>query len=467
MMLGIGILAAATTLTFADRTEVRGRATSGTAAGTDESADVETDPEVRLRVRGHHDDDELQLYYTPRLILSHAAYDVCGPSSPTASCGLLPNVGSTYVTSPTPEILNGGGVTLRHQHARTAIALIEQASYGTIDAGSLLNEPAWTGTDAPPPIFPLAKYPDIQLELVTSYGGLSFYEQLSPRMDLQANASFGVYGGPDNASRATFPLTESPGLQLTLEYSLTRRDDLVFSVGADYTTVTTYVGTQPGFMPSPAAPQDVAPSSQQFSVRGYGEVRTRHRWSRDATTELGLGGVGAYQQEQPAATLPGVISVTTPYPMAEFLTTVGTAPTQPSKTVRTQLVVVGRVQPWIDIFDGTVVERAEGALGLITTAGNHTFRGEVAGHYVIPTDSSPGRYRFLYGELDYARRLGQALAIDLGVRGGAESTSEVCAASAGAATCPSAVAIPSSTGQAIYEGEMFIGFSWKPLPVKL
>ena len=209
MMLGIGILAAASTLTFADRTELRGRDTSGSVAGTDQSADLETDPEIRLRVRGNHDDDEFQLYYTPRLILSHLAYDLCGPSSGSQSCGVLPNVGATSVNKPTPELLNGGGLLYRHQHGRTAIALIEQATYGTVDAGSLLNEPLWTGTDAPPPIFPLAKYPDIQLELVTSYGGVSFYEQVTPRVNFQANASFGVYGGPDNASRATFSGTPS------------------------------------------------------------------------------------------------------------------------------------------------------------------------------------------------------------------------------------------------------------------
>src|ERR1017187_3753946 len=129
MMLGIGLLAAAGTLTFTDRTAVRARATTGTVAGSDQSADVETDPEIRLRVRANHDNDEFQLYYTPRLILSHFAYDLCGPSTTTAtvagasaSCHALPNVGASYVNKPTPEILNGGGVSFKHAHKRTAIA---------------------------------------------------------------------------------------------------------------------------------------------------------------------------------------------------------------------------------------------------------------------------------------------------------------------------------------------------------
>ena len=473
MMLGIGILAAASTLTFADRTEVRGRDTSGNVAGTDTSVDGETDPELRLRVRGNHDDDEFQLYYTPRLILSHAGYKLCGPSTPAASCGLLPNIGSTYVTSPTPEILNGGGMTLKHAHGRTAIAFVEQATYGTVDAGSLLSQPLWTGTDAPPPIFPIPKYPDIQLQLVTSYGGISFYEQVTPRVNFQANASFGVYGGPNNASRATFPLTESPGLQLKVEDAVTRTDDLSFSVGADYTAVKTYVGLEPGFAPAPNAPQDVAPASPEYSVRGYGEARVRHHWSRRATTELAVGAVVAFQEEQLAATSPVVTSSTTAFPMAELMTTVGTTAAAPAGQAQghpliathSQLIAVVRIQPWIDIFDGTIVERGEAILGGITSSGPSTYRAEVVGHYVIPTAASPGRYRFLYGEVDYARQLSNAVAVDFGVRGGAETTSEACAAG-GTTGCASATAIP-TTGETIYEGLLFLGLTWKPLPVKL
>jgi hypothetical protein len=464
MILGIGLLAAASTLTFADRTEVRGRDTSGSLAGTDKSVDVETAPELRLRVRGNHDDDELQLYYTPRLILSHAAYDVCGPATATASCGVLPNIGASYANSPTPEILNGGGLTFKHQHARTAIALIEQATYGTVDAGSLLNEPLWTGADVPPPVFPIAKYPDIQLELVTSYGGLSFYEQVTPRINFQVNASMGVYGGPNNASRATFPLTESPGLQLKLEDSVTRLDDFIISGGADYTAVTAYTGVVPGYAPGPRAPVDVAPTSPQYSMRGYGEARVRHRWSRQSSTEVAVGGVGAFQQVQPDSTKAAVATRLTPYPMGEFITTVGVG-AAPQATVHTSFIAIARVQPWIDIFDGTVVERAEGVLGAITTAGQNTYRAEAVGHYVIPTDASPGRYRFLYGELDYARALGRTLSIDFGGRAGAEATSEAC--SGGAAACPSVRTGPNASSGTIYEGELFIGFSWKPLPVRL
>ena len=463
MMFGIGLLAAATTLTFGDRTEVRGRDTSGSLAGTDQSADVETDPEIRLRVRANHDNDEFQLYYTPRLILSHFAYDLCGPSTTTAtvagasaSCHALPNVGASYVNRPTPEILNGGGISLKHIHKRTAIAFIEQGTYGTVDAGALLNEPLWTGTDAPPPIFPIAKYPDIKLELVTSYAGVSFYEQVTPRVDFQANASFGVYGGPDNASRATFPLTESPGFQLKLEDAVTRRTDFIVSAGADYTAVTTYTGLAPGY--APGGPIYVAPDSPQFSARGYGEVRVRHHWSRLAATELAVGGVVAFQQEQPTATSGLVTSATTPYPTAEFMTTVGTnTPAQAQNlgvqpTVHAQLIAIARVQPWIDIFDGTVVQRAEGIIGALSTVGRNAYRAQIVGHYVVPTAASPGRYRFLYAELDYARQMSRAWTVDVGARGGAEATSEVTTASASGS---------------IYEGELFLGLSWRPLPVKL
>ena len=467
MMLGIGLLAVASTLTFADRTEVRGRDTSGSVAGTDQSIDAETDPDLRLKVRGNHDDDELSLYLTPRLILSHVAYDLCGPSTATASCGLLPNIGSTYADKPTPEILYAGGVSYRHTHGRTSISFIEQATYGTVDAGSLLNEPLWTGGDAPPQIFPIPKYPDIQLQLVTSYGGLSFYQQVTPRIDFQANVSFGVYGGPDNASRATFPLTESPELQLKLENAVSHVDDFILTAGGGYTAVSTYLGPEPGFAPGPRTPEDVAPSSPQYSVRGYGEARLRHRWARHAQTEFALGGVVAFQQEQNDATSPIVTTVTTPYPTAELSTMVGTPPApQPTRTPHSQLIVVARVQPVIDIFDGTIVERADGILGGTTTCGSNTYRVEVVGQYVVPTDSSPGRYRFLYGELDYARQLSPVMAFDVGVRAGAETTAEVTTCAAGTA-CGSASPIPSANSETIYEGEFFLGFTWKPQPVKL
>jgi hypothetical protein len=467
MMLAIGLLAAASTLTFADRTEVRARDTSGSLAGTDQSADLESDPELRLRVRGNHDDDELQLYYTPRLILSHFAYSLCGPSTEATQCGPLPNVGGSYASAPTPEILNGGGVSFKHQHGRTAVALIEQATHGTVDAASLLNEPLWTGAEAPPPIFPIAKYPALQLELVTSYGGVSLYEQLTPRLDLQASVSVGVYGGPDNASRATFPLTESPGVQLKLEGSVTRLDDLAISAGADYTAVTTYTGVVPGYAPGPGAPFDVAPASPQYSVRGYGEARARHRWSRLATTEIAGGGVAAFQQQQPLTTSPAVTSATTPYPMAEIVTTVG-ASAAPQPAAHAELVAIARVQPWIDIFDGTLVERAEGVVGAIGALGLDTYRAEIVGHYVVPTDSSPGRYRLLYGELDYARQVDPAFSVDFGARAGAEAEGEVYACSGSTeAACAQAPRGPTAAGGTIYEGELFIGFSWKPLPVKL
>lgn len=466
MMLGIGLLAAATTLTFADRTELRGRDTSGSVAGTDQSADLETDPDIRLKVRGNHDNDVFELYYTPRLILSHFAYDLCGPSTMGTSCGDLPNVGTSYVNKPTPEILNLGGVSYKHVHKRTAIAFLEQASYGTIDAGSLLHEPLWTGVDAPPPIFPIARYPDIQLELVTSYGGISFYQQVTPRIDFQFNLSFGVYGGPNNQSRATFPLTESPGLQLKLEDSINHVDDLSISIGADYTAVTTYVGLEPGYAPGPRSPEYVAPASPQFSVRGYGEVRLHHRWSRVASTEIAVGAVAAYQQEQVDNTLPVVTDLATPYPTGEIQTTVSTGEGHDNR--HTQLIAIARVAPWLDIFDGTITQRAEGILGAIAASGANTYRAEIVGHYVIPTDSSPGRYRFLYGELDYARQVGKTLSFDFGVRGGAESTAEVnnCG-TPGGGVCVVGAPNVLTTGGSIYEGELFIGFSWKPLPVRL
>ena len=466
MMLGIGLLAAATTLTFADRTEVRGRDTSGSVAGTDQSADVETDPEIRLKVRGNHDDDEFNLFYTPRLILSHVAYDVCGPSTPGSSCGLLPNLGTSYVNTPTPEILNGGGLLFKHQHARTAISIVEQGTYGTVDAGSLLNEPLWTGTDAPPPIFPIARYPDVQLQLVTSFGGIYFYEQVTPRIDFQASVSFGVYGGPNNESRATFPLTQSPGFQLKVEDAMTRIDDLIVSGGADYTGVTTYTGVEPGYAPGPRAPEYVAPESPQYSVRGYAEARIRHHWSRLASTELAVGAVAAFQQQQLVNTSPVVTTGTTPYPTAELLTTVSSGVAQVGGA-HSQLVAIARVQPWIDIFDGTVVQRAEGILGAFSTSGSNTFRAELVGHYVIPTDSSPGRYRFLYAEVDYARDLSRRVSIDFGARAGAESTSEVYSCATTGATCTAAAPTPTTASGSIYEGEVFLGFSWKPLPVKL
>jgi hypothetical protein len=301
---------------------------------------------------------------------------------------------------------------------------------------------------------------------------VSFYEQVTPRIDFQANASFGVYGGPNNESRATFPLTESPGLQLKLEDSVTRTDDFIVSAGADYTGVTTYVGPQPGFVPGPRTPIDVAPASPEYSVRGYVEARVRHRWTRRSSTELALGGVLAYQEEQLDVTRAAVTSLTTPYPMAEMITVVGGSPNPPppqaTTAARSELFVVARAQPWIDIFDGTVVERGEGILGWIGITGQNTFRAEVVGQYVIPTDSSPGRYRFLYGELDYLRSLGQSLSVDFGVRGGAETTSESAAGTCATTTsaCASPTAIP-AVSQSIYEGELIVGFSWKPNAVKL
>ena len=459
IMLGIALLAAASTLTFADRTEVRARDTGGDTAGTDQSADLETVPELRLRVRWDHDDGDFQVFYAPRIILSHFAYNLCGPSSETlgpASCRDLPNVGATYVRSPTLELLNGGGLSFRHAHARTAIAVIEQATYGTVDAGSLLNQPVWTGVDQPPAVFPIPKFPDVQLELVTSYGGISFYEQVTPRIDFQANLSFGVYGGPDNASRLIFPLTESPGLQLKVEDSITHQDDLIFSTGVDYTNVVTYGGPLPasdGYGNAPAV------AANPSSVRGYGEARLRHRWSRRTTTELGVGAVVSLQEAQNNPTSAVLTSTTTPYPTAELLTTTTFSPPRGHG----QLFVAARVTPWIDIFDGTVVERAEGVLGALTTIGSDTYRAELVGHYVIPTSGSPGRYRFLYAEVDYARRVAPTLSFDVGLRGGAESTGEDNAA----LTPPTAGAVMATNSSAgIYEGELFLGVSWKPTPVK-
>jgi len=233
--------------------------------------------------------------------------------------------------------------------------------------------------------------------------------------------------------------------------------------------VKTYTGVVPGYAAGPGAPMDVAPSSPEYSVRGYGEARIRHHWTRLASTELAIGGVVAFQQEQLDATRAGVTTATTPYPTAELLTTVSTNPVQPATnagqqpTVHGQLIAIARVQPWIDIFDGTVVQRAEGILGALSTEGRNTYRAELVGHYVIPTDASPGRYRFLYGEVDYARQMNRTFAIDFGARGGAESTSEVCATS----TTGCGVTSSASMGGTIYEGELFVGLAWRPLPVKL
>jgi hypothetical protein len=152
------------------------------------------------------------------------------------------------------------------------------------------------------------------------------------------------------------------------------------------------------------------------------------------------------------------------------MTTVGTnTPAQNQNlgvrpTVHGQLIAIARVQPWIDIFDGTVVQRAEAILGALSTVGPNAFRAEIVGHYVVPTGASPGRYRFLYAEVDYARQMNRTWTFDVGARGGAESTSEVYSCTASATAC--ATATPEASGS-IYEGELFIGLSWRPLPVKL
>ena len=363
------LLAPASTVTVEDRTEARGRIV---AAG-EGAADLETQPTVRLDVRGRHGADTLALAVAPRLVLTR----------PEGS-------------SVRGEALALASLRLDVERRRVRVLAQQAFAYGAVSAGTLLVQPRTAPGEVPASPFPFPLDGRVLFTLLSSQSAVGVGYALSPRLAVSASASYFVYGGPDPESRRQLALSSGPSAEARLDAHLTRRDDAAAVVGARYTRL--QFELQPG------------PSSSQ----GFGEARLRHRFSRLTWAEAGAG-----------ATVQAVEGFATSlYPSGDAALV--TAFQQ--RSAHGELAFVARTGPWLNIFTGAVSQRVEGIVAARWVFGRNTLFAESAAQSTVGV-TGVGEYRLLLGSAGYGRALSRQLSVDVGVRAGVQEV-ETCAARA-------------------------------------
>lgn len=361
------LMQAVGTLTFVDRTEVRGRVEAGPSAAGG-AVDVETRPSLRLDTRWRHGFDALALLYAPRLI--------------------YPHVGQGEQALDAYHI---GAFAFDRERARSHFSLTGTVAAGTLSTSSMLVQPLWAEEGLPPSPTPLlqvgAEDPRFAVLYAQARAAIDF--RVSRRTTVTPAVAYEANGGLDEPSRAVLALVHGPVGSLSIERQLSRADALVTTVTGAYAEVETTV-------------VEAAPVT-----RGEAEQRWRHKVSRLTSTELAWGIVVSVQDPLPVQLYGiGQVSLITGFQQ---------------RSARARAAFYGRTFPWINSFSGDVEQRAEGGVAVSWTAGLTTLRLQTA----AVTAFLPPEYRstmtLFLGEAGLARQLSRRVSIDGGLRAGFQS----------------------------------------------
>ena len=464
-------MAPSSTLTFEDRSEVRGRTTD---PNNKIASDVETDPTLRYSATWRNGTNLFNLFYNPRLLYS----DVAGHAHAA-------------------EMLQGAGAALGLYQGRTSFQLGSVGQYGTIAASSLIIPERWQGQGAPKTYYSLPADQSVKLTYVSWYSTATLTQQLTRRWSLTFNGQYGVFGGPDEASRKQLPLVWGPTGEIKIEHNVTHTDEIDVTGGVHYAETKLATNAAVGYVnvngtdPVSGDPTRTTNTDLVFqpkpAIVGYGELRLRHHWSRFTQTDIAAGVAVAHQQFPTAYKASATPSAQDPsppknpyadrsdaivYPTAELLTVYGAEKVHG----KLQLVGVARVVPWFDPFAGVNEERSEFAVAGNWIFGKNAIRMQGSLYHVLPTSSTPGSYTLSIAELAYERKLTKTLGFDVGVRFGWQTFTEINVSSVSATTqdrttgTTSAPVTGTTVGenhQSLIEGVGFLGISWLPTPLKL
>jgi hypothetical protein len=303
--------------------------------------------------------------------------------------------------NPVAALANGGFV-LELNRPRYRVTLNQFAAYGSITTTALLQNLPWPGEGRPAdpnPIIPSTTGARLTLLFAQTQFGVPI--RVSRRFAVTPFAEFNAFGGADDASRGVIALTTGPGGGIRLEAAPSRYDQLETVVGGGRIE-TTFQGDRQG-----------AVIYRALGTQSYRRwLSNRMSWQLTGGGTVGGDEINGYTFYTLADTalLYDTWGVPKIAPGAQPYGAFG------GKNPRTQLGLVAKVEPWLDIFSGDLEQRAVGIGVANYSVGRVTVRGQIAAARVFGTPQSVATYETLQGETSLQYRFTRTFAADFGGR---------------------------------------------------
>lgn len=364
----------AATIDVADRSEVRLRAESGDPYSPE--VDAVTMPTARLHASLRPWDVDLR--YEPMITVPDLQVSV------------------------SPELLNNGTLTLAWHQRRLRLTLVEDGSYGDQNFGYL--QPTTPVPGQPAPALQLLPSTQTLLFLAShTYAGVE--ANLTRRIVLATNIAYDLSGGVDAVSRASLPFQRGPRVDARLDVSVTRRDHLSTTAGAQQTAFTATECPVPFGATVPATPLlGCRPEDDLFDA----EEQWTHGISRTTDLAVTTGATVARVRLNPADA-----ANTTPYPVEEAAITHHFADAHD----RGELRFVLRLAPVIDQIAGIADDRVQATVAVSWQPLDGTsVEVDVGGAQSVQPDD-PEAGTLLLGGAEVVQRLNATIDVALGTRG--------------------------------------------------
>jgi hypothetical protein len=415
----------------AQQAHVQARAEERIRTGNDVTAEeTELNPQVRYDAIWTGGNDHFVAIYNPRFVYTHTF------SKPTIDPTVVnPATLNTSDPNDTPlSALHNGGLGLEVVRSRYRLSLYQFAAYGPITTTSLLEQAPWNGEGAPAdpnPIIPST----IAARFTLLFVATQFFVpiKLSRHVALTPGIVYNAFGGANSVSRGILALTAGPGASLQLDVDASRSDRFSSIVGAGRIT-TAFEGDRTG----------------AIIYRAEATQSWRHWFGRNVSTEV-VGGASVGGDDIEGFSLFSVASLGLFYDSyPAFRQEVGAAPAGAPEGHgnRTQLALIAKSAPWIDLFSGEIEQRAVGLAAINYSLGRTTLRGQLSAAKVINTPRSVATYGLIQTEIGARYGLTTTLSVDGGLRYGSQDLSNAI-----------------RTNQ-ITQATVFAGLSWVPIGLR-
>jgi hypothetical protein len=330
--------------------------------------------------------------------------------------------------------LHNGGFGIEAIRRRWRLSAYQFAAYGPITTTSLLVQDPWTGDGYPAepnPIIPSTIA--ARFTLLFAQTQIFVPIRLSRRVALTPGFVYNAFGGANSDARGVMALTIGPGGSLALEVAATRNDRFISLIGGGQVQ-TLFQGDRTG--------PDI--------IRGEVRQSWRHWYTPKLSTEL-EGGVTVGGDNINGFSLytfaeAGLLYDAFGLPKLAPGAAAQAAP--PGRGPRLQLGTFVRVQPWLDLFSGELIQR-----GVVVGAANYgidrtTFRVQLQGAQSLATPRSVAKYSIVQAETSVRYAFSREWSGDLGIRFGSQDFEN-------------AIRFNQTT-----QGQVFAGIAWAPLPAR-
>lgn len=421
---------------IAQQAFVQARGEERVRAGNDvTAAETEIAPQLRYDLIWQGGQNHFVALYSPRFIYTSTF------ERPTVENGRIdPNVVNpeslnTKNPNDTPlSALHNGGVGFEALRPRYRLSAYQFAAVGPITTTALLVQTPWSGFGSPAdpqPILPSTIAARFNLLFLQTQIFLPI--RVSRRVSITPGFVYNAFGGADSDSRAVIALTSGPGASIQVEVAATRDDRFVSTVGAGRVT-TSFQGGREG----------------AIIYRSEATQTWRHWWNKSVTTEL-LGGASVGGDDINGFAVFTLAQGSLNYDVfGQPRQPPGAAPLAgpDGHGTRLQVGLIGKVQPWVDLFSGELEQRGVGVAAANYTVGRAVFRGQLGFAKVFNTPRSVAQYSTVQGEGSLRFNFTPTVSADAGVRYGVQDFSN-------------AVRFNNIT-----QVTVFAGLAWAPLPAK-